>query len=104
MSDKPTTAELITMLHTVAGFHHTDHNLYSQLKAAAGRLEAAKPAGTIITETICPYPSPSDDTVINYGVWFQSAAAGLWYQNKDAAGTLSAVKVDGLIYSPPEDK
>ena len=62
------------------------------------------PAGTIITETICPYPSPSDDTVINYGVWFQSAATGLWYQNKDAAGTVSAVKVDGLVYSPPTEQ
>ena len=39
---KPTTAELITMLHTVAGFHHTDNNLDLQLKETATRLETAE--------------------------------------------------------------
>ena len=41
------------------------------------------------------------------GVWFQSAASGMWYQSKNVSGDVSAVKVDGVIYkvsdSPPHD-
>jgi len=36
------------------------------------------------------------------GVWFQSAASGLWYQVRNAGGDISAVKIDGFIYQRPE--
>ena len=38
------------------------------------------------------------DAASDAGVWFQSAASGLWYQVKNAGGDISAVKVDGVIY------
>ena len=36
---------------------------------------------------------------LNSGVWFQSAVSGLWYRNHRAAGSISAVIVDGLRLS-----
>lgn len=32
------------------------------------------------------------------GVWFQSSTSGLWYKVKNAAGDISAVRVDGVIH------
>ena len=40
-------------------------------------------------------PAPTD-----VGVWFQASASGGWYQNLYAAGTVSAVKVDGVVFRP----
>lgn len=30
------------------------------------------------------------------GVWYQSAVSGLWYRNKNSAGEICAVRVDGV--------
>ncbi len=43
-------------------------------------------------------PSDGSAAAFDAGVWFQSAASGLWYQAKNAGGDISAVKVDGVIY------
>ena len=40
-----------------------------------------------------PYPN---------GVWYQSAVSGMWYQNYLAAGTISRVKIDGVVYCRPD--
>lgn len=37
---------------------------------------------------------------IDNGVWFRSAVSGLWYQNADAAGAVSEVRVDGVAFYP----
>lgn len=36
------------------------------------------------------------------GVWFQSAVSGLWYQNHLAAGDVSNVNIDGVLFRGPE--
>ena len=36
------------------------------------------------------------------GIIFKSSASGLWYQNKDAAGDVSAVRVDGVVFEKKE--
>lgn len=38
----------------------------------------------------------------NSGIWFQAACSGLWYQNHLAAGSVSNVRVDGVLYRGPE--
>ena len=45
-------------------------------------------------------------TCIENGVWYQSAASSLWYQNKELAGDICAIKTDGKTeYLPePEEK
>jgi hypothetical protein len=40
----------------------------------------------------------------NIGIWFRAAMSGLWYEEPLAAGTISAVKIDGVVYSRPEGK
>ena len=37
---------------------------------------------------------------IDSGVWFKSAASGLWYQNHQAAGTVLIIRVDGKEFLP----
>ena len=41
-------------------------------------------------------------SVFDKGVWFQSAVSGLWYQNRDAAGDVRNVKIDGVLYRGPD--
>ena len=36
---------------------------------------------------------------MNAGVWFQSTASGMWYDNPYAAGEISAVRVDGVQFA-----
>ena len=38
-----------------------------------------------------------------HGVWFQSACPELWYENRKAAGSVSAVCVDGVFFRGPND-
>ena len=33
-----------------------------------------------------------------FGVVFKSASSGLWYQNREAAGDIDAVRVDGVTF------
>ena len=40
---------------------------------------------------------------IDKGVWFKSAASGLWYENHGAAGSICMVKVDGRTFVNFED-
>jgi len=42
----------------------------------------------------------SDD--INKGTWYQSAASGLWYRERGAAGDICAIRTDGITEYQPE--
>lgn len=35
---------------------------------------------------------------LSVGVWFESEISGLWYHNEKAAGEISAVKINGVLY------
>jgi hypothetical protein len=35
---------------------------------------------------------------INMGLWFQSAISGMWYHNEKAAGDISSIKLNGILY------
>ena len=44
----------------------------------------------------------SGSRFIDEGIWYQSAATGLWYQNKAAAGDICAIRRDGITEYMPE--
>lgn len=48
-------------------------------------------------------PQKASVSDFNAGVWFQSAASGLWYEVKNAAGGIS-VKIDGATYIREAEK
>jgi len=45
----------------------------------------------------------SNINTIKSRIIFKSASSGLWYQNKDAAGDISAVRVDGVLFEQTND-
>lgn len=49
----------------------------------------------------CHWKPPQ--TQLDKGTWYQSAVSGLWYENRNAAGDVAAVKIDGTMYVPPQD-
>lgn len=35
------------------------------------------------------------------GLWFQAACSGLWYENRHAAGSVSNIMLDGVMFTGP---
>jgi len=42
------------------------------------------------------------NNAIDIGTWYQSAISGCWYQNKDSAGDICAIRTDGVTEYLPE--
>ena len=48
-------------------------------------------------------PTPPDPLkpCPSLGVWFQSSVSGLWYQNHEAAGDISSISIEGVLFTRP---
>ena len=64
-----------------------------------------RPESLCEVQTMIELITVTTDRFIDKGTWYQSAVSGFWYQNKDSAGDICAIRVDGkTTYQPEPEK